>query len=124
RTIRPMAACQEPAALAAVKATMALSPIPLASASGKLATTPMRMQQIPAANAVQAMAGWNGTPAEARMRGLTKRMYAMVRNVAIAPRSSRAMVVWRWRSWKKAETVMAVGKRIRGWRMEDGGWHQ
>src|SRR4030095_11889932 len=66
----------------------ALSPIPDASAIGKFATTPMRIEQIAAAAAVAATAGANGTPAAERIAGVANRMYAIVRNVAPAPRTS------------------------------------
>jgi hypothetical protein len=92
-TIRPIAVCHEPAAFATWKATTAFSPIPLASASGKLAMQPISRHEIPAAAAVHAIAESLGTPAAARMDGLTKRMYAIVKNVATAPRASRAGVL-------------------------------
>jgi len=66
----------------------AFSPIPLASAIGKFAQTPISTQQIPAAAAVPATAASRGTPAAARMAGLANKIYAIVRNVATAPRSS------------------------------------
>ena len=70
------------------EATMALMPMPLARAMGKLATRPISTQQIAAAAAVQATAESRGTPAADRICGLTNRMYAIVRNVANAPRTS------------------------------------
>jgi hypothetical protein len=48
--------------------------MPGAVASGKLATNPMRMQQIPAAAAVQATAEDWFKPATERMPGFTARM--------------------------------------------------
>ena len=54
-TTRPMASAQVmPGSLAMPNATNALSPRPVASASGKFATTPMRMVMTPATSAVAA----------------------------------------------------------------------
>ena len=49
----------------------------------------MSRQHSPDASAVHATAALWSIPAPLRMLGLTNRMYAIVRNVAIAPRSSR-----------------------------------
>src|SRR4051812_25647459 len=68
-------------------------PMPLARAIGKLATSPISTQHTAAASAVHATAEFCGTPAEARILGLTNRMYAIVRNVATAPRTSRPTVL-------------------------------
>src|SRR5439155_11363213 len=117
RTINPIAACHDPACGATVKATIAFSPIPLASARGKLAKTPMRMQQMPAASAVEARKvpeSCGVAPvAFVRMSGLTKRMYAIVRNVAKAPRSSRPTVLPRARRWKNRSSGSDMS-RFRG----------
>src|SRR5687768_12642321 len=67
--------------------------MPGASATGKFAPTPISSVARAAAAAVAATAGSNGTPAAARIDGLANRMYAIVRNVAIPPRTSRAGVV-------------------------------
>src|SRR5262249_35231552 len=74
----------------------------LAKASGKFATAPIRMQHTPAAKAVHAIDDCCGTPAPARIAGLAKRMYAIVRNVARPPRTSRATVESRDRMSKKS----------------------
>ena len=66
--------------------------MPGAVASGKLAINPIRMQQMPAAAAVQATADDWFMPAPARMPGFTTRIYAIVKNVATAPRNSRPTV--------------------------------
>ena len=90
--------------------TTAFNPMPLASAIGKFDAKPLRMQQIPAASAVQgprerAISG--GIPALARMLGLTKRMYAIVRNVATAPRNSRPTVLPRFSNskWERIRSM-------------------
>src|SRR3954469_21403486 len=67
----------------------ALRPIPGASAMGKFAPSPISRQQIALAAAVAATTGPCGIPAAARMAGLAKRMYVMVRKVASAPRAAR-----------------------------------
>ena len=54
RTTRPMASAQVMPGAAMPKATNALSPSPVASASGKFATTPMRIVMTPATSAVAA----------------------------------------------------------------------
>ena len=56
---------------------------------------PMIRQHTPAAAAVQATALFLSSPAAERISGLTNRMYAIVRNVATAPRTSRATVTRR-----------------------------
>src|SRR5688500_16643531 len=91
-TTSPIAVCQEPVAGATWKATTALSPMPEARASGKSATTPMRIEATAAAAAVPTTAAGKGTPAAARIAGFATRMYAMVRNVAAPPRTSVAIV--------------------------------
>ncbi len=69
-----MAVCQEPVAEVTWKATTALRPMPGASARGKFATRPMRIEHTPAASAVAATAASNGTPAADRMAGFATRM--------------------------------------------------
>ncbi len=56
------------------KASMALKPIPEARARGRLVTSPIRMLTTAAPIAVAVVAAVNGTPAAARMAGLTKTM--------------------------------------------------
>src|SRR6185295_6743161 len=89
--------------------------MPLASAIGKFAKIPMRMQQMPDASAVHATSDsfTSGVMpvAPARICGLTNRMYAIVRNVAPAPRSSRAGVVPRRRSSKYSK-IHAMGDML------------
>ena len=87
-----MAVCHEPVAVATWNATTAFSPMPGASAMGKLAASPISSVQTAAAAAVAAAAASNGTPAAPRIEGFANRMYAIVRKVAMAPRSSRATV--------------------------------
>ncbi len=57
------------------------------------------------AAAVAAITGSRGMPAAARIAGFAKRMYAMVRKVAIAPRTSRAGVVPRAARWKSRSST-------------------
>ncbi len=72
------------------KATTELSPMPAASASGRLASNPMAMVATAATSAVEVRTAAKGSlwPAESatfpRMTGLTKRMYAIVMKV-VAP---------------------------------------
>ncbi len=70
------------------------------------------MEQMPAASAVAATADSNGTPAAARMPGLANRMYAIVRNVARAPPSSRATVVRRASSVNSRSTSCVIAQSI------------
>ncbi len=79
--------------------------MPGASAIGMLAATPINTEQIAATIAVAAMALSNGIPAACRMPGFANRMYAIVRNVASAPRSSRVTVVPRASRSKKVESM-------------------
>ena len=74
RTTSPMAVCQEPAACATWYATTALSPMPGASAMGKLAPRPISRHETAEAAAVAATTGANGMPAAPRMAGFAKRM--------------------------------------------------
>src|SRR5205814_7171676 len=68
---------------------------------GKLDVSPIRIVHTPAASAVHAPSDRTtsgGIPAPARILGLTNRMYAIVRKVAMAPRSSRPTVLPRFSS--------------------------
>ena len=64
--------------------------------------TMLRSHAFAAAAAVAATAGPGGTPAADRIAGLANRMYAIVRNVATAPRIS-------------AETVEPRDRRSKAW---------
>ncbi len=70
--------------------TTALSPMPEASANGRLLIRPMQMHMSAAPIAVAVAAPANGTPAALRMPGFTNMMYAMVRNV-VTPASNSVL---------------------------------
>src|SRR6266545_1240507 len=96
-TTRPIASAQVICG-AISKATIALTPSPAASASGNRAITPIRIVITPATCAVAAASWvwsrWPFTPSAAlpRISGLSTTMYAIVKNVASPPRTSRAYV--------------------------------
>ena len=72
---------------------------------GKFAPRPIISEQIALAAAVAAITGSCGIPAADKMAAFANRMYAMVRNVASPPRTSRAGVVPRAVSWKSRSST-------------------
>ena len=70
------------------KATTAFRPRPDASANGRFVSRPMASVKIAAASAVATATAANGIVACDRIAGLTKTMYAIVRNVTRPPRTS------------------------------------
>ncbi len=86
--------------------TTAFRPMPDASANGRLAIRPMHTHMRAAPSAVAVAAPANGTPAADRMPGLTKMMYAMVRNVVTPARSSVLAFVPRSLNLKKPSTLL------------------
>ena len=103
RTTNPIA-CAHVEFFAIDTATKVLSPSPVASANGKLATAPMRIVNTPATNAVPAatiMIAFVLSPPPmkapvpsvvAKISGLSATMYAIVKNVTTPPRISRPSV--------------------------------
>ena len=74
-TTQAMPTCQvSPRPMMMSKATTALRPRPVASASGKFASTPISAVKIAAASAVATATESNGSPAAERIAGLTKTM--------------------------------------------------
>ena len=70
-------------------------PMPGASAIGWRAQKPISKQPNAAATQVAAIAAAKGTPASARIVGLTKTMYDIVTNVVAPPISSARQLVRR-----------------------------
>ena len=71
----------------------AFSPMPGAIATGYRAIAPIRMLAKPADRHVAVITAPTGMPASARIDGLTKMMYAIVRNVVKPAAISRAQDV-------------------------------
>ena len=89
-----------------VYATIALMPMPDASAIGLFAIRPIAMVMIAAPKHVAVSAASNGTPATTSIFGFTAMMYAIARNVVKPPMISFPIVLLRSEILKNESTFL------------------